>query len=58
MEPVQPEDHKQAVEHLAGAHTLLQELREEINEHPALEDAIQKLELALSLLTTKTGGLL
>jgi predicted translin family RNA/ssDNA-binding protein len=58
MEPVQPEDHKQAVEHVAGAHKLLEELREELNEHPALEDAIQKLELALSLLTTKTGGLL
>ena len=57
MEPVQPAEHQQAVEHLAGAHTLLQELRAEINEHPALEDAIQKLELALSLLT-KTGGLL
>lgn len=58
MEPIQPADHKQAVEHLAGAHTLLQELRADLNEHPALEEAIQKLELALSLLTTKTGGLL
>ncbi len=58
MEPVQPADHKQAVENIAGAHTLLQELRAELNEHPALEDAIGKLELALSLLTTKTGGLL
>jgi hypothetical protein len=58
MEPIQPADHKQAVEHLAGARTLLQELRADINVHPALEDAIQKLELALSLLTTKTGGLL
>ncbi len=49
---------QQAVDHLAEAHTLLQSLRSEINEHPNLEGAIQKLEMALSILTTKTGGML
>ena len=51
-------DNKQAAEHLAEAHTLLQGLRNEINQHPKLEDAILKLEMALSLLTTKSGGML
>lgn len=51
-------DNKQATEHLTEAHTLLQDLRNEINQHPKLEDAILKLEMALSLLTTKSGGML
>ena len=49
---------KQAAEHLTEAHTLLKDLRTEISQHPKLEDAILKLELALSLLTTKSGGML
>lgn len=49
---------KQAAEHLAEAHTLLQDLRDELSQHPKLEDAILRLEMALSLLTTKSGGLL
>jgi hypothetical protein len=53
-----PIDNKQAAEHLTEAHTLLQDLRNEINQHPKLEDAILKLEMALSLLTTKSGGML
>jgi hypothetical protein len=53
-----PTDNKQATEHLAEAHTILQDLRNEINQHPKLEDAILKLEMALSLLTTKSGGML
>jgi hypothetical protein len=53
-----PFDNKDAAEHLAEAHTLLQDLRNEINQHPKLEDAILKLEMALSLLTTKSGGML
>ena len=57
MEPNKVVD-KQAAEHVAEAHGILQNLRNEISEHPALDDAIAKLELALSLLTTKTGGLL
>lgn len=46
----------QAAEHLAEAHTLLQDLRNEISKHPKLEDAILRLEMALSVLTTKSGG--
>lgn len=48
---------KQAAEHVAEAHTLLEDLRNEIS-HQKLEDALQKLEMALSLLTTKSGGML
>lgn len=51
-------DNKPAVEHLTEAHTLLQELRKELAQHPQLEDAIQRIEMALSILTTKTGGML
>jgi predicted translin family RNA/ssDNA-binding protein len=51
-------DEERAVQHLTEAHSLLNDLRSEINQHPKLADAIQKLELALSLLTTKSGGML
>jgi len=51
-------DRKRAVEHLGEVQTLLQDLRNEMNQHPKLEDAIQRLEMALSLLTTNSGGLL
>lgn len=54
----QSPDEKQAVQHLTEAHSLLHALQSEINQHPTLADAIQKLELALSLLTTKSGGML
>jgi len=46
------------VEHLSGAHELLNSLRKRIGEHPELREAITKLETALSLLTVKTGGML
>lgn len=49
---------KQAAEHVSEAHQLLQNLQEEIGKHPALDEAITKLELALSALTIQTGGLL
>ena len=52
------QQNNQALEHLAQAHSLLQDLRNELNQHPKLEDAILRLETALSILTTKTGGLL
>ena len=51
-------DDKQLTEHVTAAHTLLQDLRKEVNQHPKLEDAILRLEMALSLLTTKSGGML
>ncbi len=55
-EPAQPP--KQAAENIAEAHKLLQSLQEEMGRHPALDEAIVKLELALSALTLQTGGLL
>jgi hypothetical protein len=51
-------EHAPAVEHLSGAHELLNNLRKRIGEHPELAEAIAKLENALSILTVKTGGML
>ena len=51
-------EHLPAIEHVSSAHELLQALRKKIGEHPELEDAIVKLETALSLLTVRTGGML
>jgi hypothetical protein len=50
--------HAPAVEHVSGAHELLNALRKRIGEHPELAEAITKLETALSMLTVKTGGML
>ena len=47
-----------AAENIAEAHQLLQTLQEQVGKHPVLEEAIVKLELALSALTLQTGGLL
>jgi hypothetical protein len=47
-----------AAEHVADAHRILSGLRQKLDEHPDLEEAIAKLEMALSILTTKTGGML
>jgi hypothetical protein len=47
-----------AAENIAAANELLKSLREKLGEHPELEQAILKLELALSALTLQTGGLL
>jgi hypothetical protein len=47
-----------AAKHVSGAHELLKTLRDRIGEHPELEEAIVELEMALSALTVKTGGLL
>ncbi len=47
-----------AAEHVADAHHLLTTLREQLDQHPELDEAIRKLELALSALTLQTGGLL
>jgi hypothetical protein len=50
----------EAAKHVAGARHLLTSLREKIGvgSHPELEEAITKLEVALSILTVKTGGML
>ncbi len=47
-----------AVEHIADAHKLLKSMQEELGQHPELDEAISKLEMALSALTLQTGGLL
>lgn len=47
-----------AAENVAEAHRLLQSLQSELGKYPALDEAITKLELALSALTIQTGGLL
>ncbi len=47
-----------AAEQVADAHQLLKTLQERLGQHPELDEAIRKLELALSALTLQTGGLL
>jgi hypothetical protein len=47
-----------AAEHIAEAHRRLTALRQDANKHPDLDAAIERLEMALSILTTKTGGML
>ena len=47
-----------AIEHACQAHRKLSALRQQLNKHPDLEEAISSLEMALSILTTKTGGML
>lgn len=51
-------DNQQAAEQVAEAHRRLTVLRAEMDKHPDLDAAIERLELALSILTTKTGGML
>jgi hypothetical protein len=48
----------EAAKHLASAHQRLKDLEKKIGPHPDLSEAITKLEMALSLLTLQTGGLL
>jgi len=49
---------EEAAQHVAEAHRILSGLRGRLDEHPDLEKAISSLELALSILTTKTAGML
>lgn len=51
-------DKTPAAVHIAEARDLLTDLRGQLGQHPELEEAIEKLELALSALTIQTGGLL
>jgi hypothetical protein len=47
-----------AVAHVAEAHRRLTAMRTDADKFPDLEAAIERLEMALSILTTKTGGML
>lgn len=47
-----------AAQHVAEAHRLLRALQLPLDKHPELEKAIDNLEMALSILTTKTAGML
>ncbi len=48
----------QAAAHIASAHEILNALQEKIGKHPEIGAAITKLEMALNVLTIKTGALL
>lgn len=52
------ESNPEAVEHVAEAKRRLTALQKELDKHPDLEAAIERLEMALSILTTRTGGML
>lgn len=54
----QTEAQRAAVEHVGEARRLLHDMREKAGEHPELEQAIEQLEMALSILAVKTGGML
>ena len=53
--PAQPPD---AAHHVAEAHRILRALQLPLDKRPDLEQAIDNLEMALSILATKTGGML
>jgi hypothetical protein len=57
-QPKITDQERNAVEHVAEAHRILSGLRQQLDKHPDLESAISNLEMALSLLTTSTGGML
>lgn len=57
-EPGRKAEPAPAAEHVAGAHQLLKALQEKVGQHPELAEAITELELALSILTVKTAGML
>ena len=56
--PENAEQTPDAADYVAEAHRRLTSLRQQLDKHPDLEAAIERLELALSVLTTKTGGML
>ena len=47
-----------ASEHVGEAHELLTRLRQKVHDHPELDAAIERLELALAVLNVRTGGML
>ncbi len=57
-ESSRPVGQESTQEHLERARTLLNLLREKLDKHPELEEAIDRVEMALSALTVKSGGML
>ena len=57
-EPKPDQNSAQAAAHVASAHKILKELQQKAGHHPELGEAITKLEMALSTLAVRTGGLL
>jgi len=53
-----PQSSNNAAEHISEAQRLLKSMQKQLGQHPELEEAINKLEMALSALTLQTGGLL
>jgi hypothetical protein len=51
-------ENPQAADHVEEARQRLISMRGQLDKHPDLEAAIERLEMALSILTTKTGGML
>lgn len=58
VDPKPEQNPNQAAEHVTSAQQLLKELQKKVGNHPELGEAITKLEMALSTLAIKTGGLL
>jgi predicted translin family RNA/ssDNA-binding protein len=56
--PKSGQNRDRAAQHVAEAHSLLKSLRGKLDRHPELEEAIEKLEMALSVLTIKSGAML
>lgn len=58
----QARQHVEAVRQITEAHRILSKLREEMQKYPAsreaVSEAVQKLEMALAILSVKTGGML
>ena len=51
----------EVVQHITEAHKILSKVRQEANKHPAVDEAvreaIQRLEMAMAILSVKTGGM-
>ena len=52
---------KELVQHVSEAHKILSKLRQEAGKHSATDEAVreavQRLEMALAILSVKTGGM-
>lgn len=56
--PVPQSDSQQAAQHVASANQLLKTLQHKMGEHPEIQEAVNKLEMALAILGVQTGGML